>query len=392
VEIFCDESGFTGNHLLDSEQQVFAYAAVAMESTLADDIISLLKKNHRLQGQELKGSVLIKQTRGRHAVTEALSAIKGHFRFAVHLKAYALASKLFEYIFEPAFSECNSIFYEIDFHRFISTILFVFFRAEDIETGKFLENFTAFARKGETSHLEMMFPPQSAMKRGMNPLHDIGTFAKVHRAKIAEEMLGFREPGVPNWLLDLTSTSLFNLLASWGQTYEALEVTCDEAKPLKGDLPLFDAMIGRREKATATFQGEEHPLTFNLSRSIKFGRSHEVSGLQLADIVAAAAATAWRASYQGQETEHTKLWRELLTEGMSPVISIWPELYNADIGNPEVFANTIVLHELIDRSLSGKELCKGMYQLYQFAVNAHPAYLKENSLSKSTDSAGREDA
>ena len=88
-----------------------------------------------------------------------------------------------------------------------------------------------------------------------DPLAAIGLFAELHKAKITEEVIGPREDGVPNWLLDLTTTSLYNLLVLWGEKYGPLEVTCDEAKPLAGDLPLFNAMVGRKDQATIRFQG-----------------------------------------------------------------------------------------------------------------------------------------
>ena len=132
MEIFCDESGFTGNQLLDKEQQVFSYASVAIDSAAAADLVDRVRQKYRLKAVELKGGDLLKQRNGRQAIAEILRALEGQFLVAVHLKPYALACKFFEYIFEPAFPECNSIFYGIDFHRFIATLLFVHFRALDL--------------------------------------------------------------------------------------------------------------------------------------------------------------------------------------------------------------------------------------------------------------------
>ncbi|HEY1257110.1 MAG TPA: DUF3800 domain-containing protein [Terracidiphilus sp.] len=377
MEIFCDESGFTGNQLLDAQQQIFTYATVAIASIEAKELITQIRKKYKLQGDELKGGDLIKQTRGSRAVTEILQELNGKFRFAVHLKPYALASKLFEYIFEPAFSSCNSIFYEINFHRFISTLLFAFFRASDIDTGKLLENFCMFARKGDISHLSAMFPPSKIVSYQQNPLHAIGLFAEIHRKKISEEMLGFREPGVPNWILDLTTTSLYSLLVFWGQKYTALEVTCDESKPLKGDMPVFDAMIGRTNQVYVTFQGKTSPMLFNLSRPLNLAASHEVSGLQLADVIASVVGSVWTAMYDQRSTAQTERWRQMVIDGCDKD-SIWPDLSDADLSTPEASANTIILLELVERSIKGENLCDGIYEMFQTARQLYPEFAARN--------------
>jgi len=379
MNIYCDEAGFTGNHLLDSDQPVFAYATVAIEPAFADDCVAEIRRKYRIQGPELKGGSLVKQARGKGAVTEILTLLQGKFRLVVHLKSYALTSKLFEYIFEPALSNCNSIFYEIGFHRFISTLLFTFFRASDIDTGKFLTDFSSFARRGDKTALAAMFPQNSILTYKSNPLHSIGLFAELHRDTIAEEILNFREARVPNWILDVTTTSLYHLLAWWGQVYESLEVTCDESKPIKGDMKLFDVMVGRVEKKTIRFGGKEHPILFNLSKPLSLEQSQNVSGLQLADIVASASAAMWSANYNGLQETHFSEWRDLLVTGLHED-SIWPNLEDADLTNAHTFANTLVLHQLVERSLQKENLCSGIYELYHVALNHHRDFMRETSL------------
>lgn len=45
MEVFCDEAGFTGNKLLDAKQDVFAYAAVAITSSYAMELVEKAKKD-----------------------------------------------------------------------------------------------------------------------------------------------------------------------------------------------------------------------------------------------------------------------------------------------------------------------------------------------------------
>jgi len=66
--------------------------------------------------------------------------------------------------------------------------------------------------------------------------------------------------GVGKWILDLTKTALFTLLASWGEEHEQLTALCDHADPLKQDQSLFDAMINRKVRVCSDAFGERLPL------------------------------------------------------------------------------------------------------------------------------------
>src|ERR1700730_7019548 len=122
--IFCDEAGFTGNNLLDKEQQAFVYVGLAMPADRAQELVMATIKDLRLQGTELKGARLLKTDAGRVAITRILNSCVPDARWVVHHKTYALACKMFEYIFEPPLANQNSIYYAAGFHRFISSLLF----------------------------------------------------------------------------------------------------------------------------------------------------------------------------------------------------------------------------------------------------------------------------
>ena len=124
--VYCDEASL-GNNLLDKDQEVFAFASVAIAPSAAALRVKSITRKYKLQGRELKGSRLIKTSSGREAVTDVLRSCEGKFRVGIHLKPYAFACKMFEYIFEPPLAEQNSIFYGIGFHLFISNLLYIAF-------------------------------------------------------------------------------------------------------------------------------------------------------------------------------------------------------------------------------------------------------------------------
>jgi hypothetical protein len=381
LHIFCDEAGFTGNKLLDAEQEIFSYVAVAIEPEAAKDMVARLRRDFRLQSPELKGSALIGRPQGRRVVARILKECSGQYHAVFHLKPYALASKFFEYIFEPAVSDFNSFLYSIDFHRVISTVLFVYFRASDRSAEAVLEDFVTFAHRGDVSALERIFPSGIAANYKDDFLSAIGTFALLHQDTIKHEVLSFREAGVPNWLLDLTGTSLFGLLAAWGEKARQLSVTCDESKPLRKDMTLFDTMLNRKDKLYVEFQGKKHAFSFNLKHPIVLADSKLTPGLQIADVLASATSHVWKSSYRGQLDDELRRWQSVILEHCIDDC-IWPDLRDADLSNPKCFANTMILQELIDRSVRKENLFEGLPAMFRVAMHLHPKFVREHRLQR----------
>src|SRR3954454_17408647 len=125
--IYCDEAGFTGAKLLDADQPLFAYSSVAVSDQEAHDMVSQLRSDNRLQGDELKGCNLMRSSRGRRAVVFALTRLRGRYIVTGYDKKLSLAAKFFEYIFEPVLAENNLLFYRNNFHRFIAALIYIMF-------------------------------------------------------------------------------------------------------------------------------------------------------------------------------------------------------------------------------------------------------------------------
>jgi hypothetical protein len=74
-EIYCDESGFTGNNLLDKATPFFAYATVAVSHEEAKEFVERVIKDYKVQNCELKFQKLIKYSRGKQAITHILKKL-----------------------------------------------------------------------------------------------------------------------------------------------------------------------------------------------------------------------------------------------------------------------------------------------------------------------------
>lgn len=283
-QIYFDESGFTGNNLLHPHQRYFAYGSIATDDLEAKEFVTALIKKYGIQGGELKGSRLVQFNKGRKAVDEIFNHFEGRIKLSVSEKKYALACKFFEYIFEPCISDINSLFYGIGFHKFIANMLYVEFLARGAGAEQIFGDFESLMRSRNTEGLEAVFS-SSTHPENSPILVQIREFAQ-HRAEdIRAELASLGDDGVGKWILDLTNSALFTLLANWGLEFEQVTAICDHSKPLQHEQSLFNVMINRQDRQFSAAFGKEHPITFNLSGPIQFSDSKTTHGIQLADAV-----------------------------------------------------------------------------------------------------------
>jgi len=171
-----DESGFTGNNLLNKQQKIFCYASVECPHKEAKVFVEHIIKKYKIQNGEIKGGKLLKTVNGKRAIDEIIQQFKGRFKVSVSDKKYALAGKFFEYIFEPTISSVNSIFYNLNFHRFISNILHVELSARGAMAEEIFEDFEQLMRTGDFDGLKNLF--FASKKDGISPvLEQICDFA-----------------------------------------------------------------------------------------------------------------------------------------------------------------------------------------------------------------------
>jgi hypothetical protein len=189
ASVFCDEAGFTGNNLLDSEQEVFALAGAAIQPDRAKEVVERTIRDFKLQGTELKGSRMLKTDAGRRAVTSVLKACAEDVRLVTDLKKFALACRFFEYIFEPPLAEQNSIFYGCGFHLFIGNLLWMMLRARDASAETIFGEFSKFARDGNPEALEKLFPSGGLIVNvESDPLAAVSLFTMINRCTIQDEI------------------------------------------------------------------------------------------------------------------------------------------------------------------------------------------------------------
>lgn len=363
ANVYFDESGFTGNKLLDAQQPIFSYASVVIDDEEAKLLVDHIIKKYKIQNGEIKGGKLVKKNKGRRAVDEILTALNGKMKVSVSDKKYALAGKFFEYIFEPPLARMNSIFYQLDFHKFVSTMLYVELISNERTAEDLFEEFEQLMRTGNFDSLKLLFGA-NASNRLKQTMEYILAFAKNNKASVVEELDGYIGEGAGKWSLDLTNTSLHTLLSDWGQTFDTLTAYCDKSKPLEADHEVLDAMVGREDRVYSTFGDQSIPITFDLTESINLVDSKDYAGVQLADAVAAAFSYACDRESQG---EFALKWRGLI-EDVVTYGSVFPDFDHIDPSRLEAQRNGMILRELARRSENNEDLLSGITDFIQGAT------------------------
>ncbi|WP_329906061.1 DUF3800 domain-containing protein [Serratia quinivorans] len=344
--VYFDESGFTGNNLLSKDQPFFSYAAVVTDDIESKKFVEYIMQKYSINADELKGSTLVNSRRFQPAVDELLNHFKGRMRVIVNQKKYALSGKFFEYIFEPVLALKSSIFYSLNFHLFISNIMYFSLTAKDEYSELLHSRFEDFSR-GKI-HVDEFIEPIGKSKHSdiMAEIHD---FAKYNISIIEEEYAGLEGTGIDKWLLDLTSTSLHNLLCDISSKFGSVRAICDSSKPLITHQDTFNEMIGKEKIVYETFNKKKIPITFNLAEPIVLSDSKITHGIQIADVIAAA--SVYVLNNKKNEEKYYRKWLKLFEDE----IYYWqccvvPTPENLDPQNSNSQLNRYILQEITERS------------------------------------------
>ncbi len=357
-EIFFDESGFTGNDLLNDDQPVFVYASVAIKPTKAAHLVTeMVSRFPTLQGIELKGSNLVSHSRGREAILWLIEKCKDIACIAVANKKFALAGKFYEYIFEPVLQADNSLFYIVRLHRFIANFLYISFVAKVSTAETLLLEFQTLMRNQDTTAIQRLFPPQDKLISIENPLNQILAFILCHKDRIIQEIESLGHAGdVRKWVLELSTTCLFWTLSYWSDHFEILKVYCDDSKPIVDSPAGFDAMVARQDIIYIKLGSDrERRLTFNLDSPITCLKSKYSFGIQIADVLSCSIAYA----FNHPDEPFSKQCITLAQTLISP-LCILPDGNEIDLYQKKAFINALILDELVKRSVKKESLFDGM--------------------------------
>ena len=366
LHVFCDESGFTGENLLNRDQRFFAYSSVAIHPDEAADIVARVVRDFGVQGGELKGRRLLRYARGRKAIEAVIEAVGTRSHVVFHHKEYALATKFFEYAFEPLISSINSIFYGVNFHKFVGGILYLNVlngheRAIDLS-----DRFEEAVRSDEERFRDLI---SLHGQDDNDPVEQLISFCVYNRDSILKELAEVKKHG--GWILELTLTSLWSLLTHWGDRAESLRVFCDASVPVKDAQDFISTMVGRTDKVVVRLGSRRRSYVFNLAEPVMLVDSKTAPGVQLADVFAA---TICHAMEQDREDWSRWVFRTLFESGALSDDCVYPDPDHVDIRKRQPSVNYILLLEMVRRSKDGDLLTRGIAEFIQVAYETFPQF------------------
>ncbi|MCB4747731.1 MAG: DUF3800 domain-containing protein [Sulfurovum sp.] len=375
ISVYFDESGYTGENLLKEDQPTFSYATVKINNKKAEKLVSDILKKYPKQTQsgELKATILLKTQKGREAIYEILDAIQNDIKISVSDKKYALVCKFFEYMIEPVIAPKSTIFYSLNFHKYVSNVLYMsLVVGQDKLTIELFNKFEILMRNKRKTDFNnlLVLIDTNIQPESEDFIKKLLLFIQIHQDIIWDEI-----KDLPKWTVDLSITTLNALFNELGKNGDEIIAYCDNSKPLFEQKEIFNKMIGRKDIIFHPFienNGEKIPMTYNL-KELNLVDSKEYKAVQLADIVAGTASYLFKMFDEEKDTFSIELKNMLLKNIIYG--SIFPDFEELNLEKKSVQLNALFFEYLTKVSEEKVDILEGIeeYLIYMNnTLDKHP--------------------
>lgn len=330
MRLYGDESGTSGENLIDADSPVFVYALIEANDDEADSLVNELRARARIQGPELKAAMFRRSSRPA-VLTNWLE--QNLDRLAVYAvdKRYMATAKVIDNLVEEAWYRGGRDFYGIDgLPAWMAASLYLD-GPKAVRAGELQLLVDTFV---EVTRCDVLTPATAS--KLVERLGDALLTCRPGNVRdVLEHILSVCADNVFSLLeasrgvntLDPLTPTIAALARQWAQrTDDLLEIVLDRNPLLT---PEWLATTIAQLRLSSTDMGYLVP-SVNL-HSISIADSHAVSGIQLADIVAGAARYGIEAKLQPDRApEGAVAWFDVL----KPLIereSLFPALWPVDV-------------------------------------------------------------
>lgn len=291
VEIYLDECGFTGEDLFNPDQKIFVIASIKINPTEADNLKKTYFKD--VNSRELKHSKLCKYHKQQRMVINFLNYVNDNpdlFIISVTHKRYALICKIVDFIIEPFAYEKGEDLYKDGFNISLANLLYytlpVFGNKKMFD--EIIYGFQEMARLKTVESYKRFFSifNKTQLNKQLDDLFDL---FRATQNYYGEEILSL----LPDGALDLAMTNAMQVMATWrSRIKDKITVIHDSSSNMSKQKNIWDAIMDK-SMASKTIGYDYRKMTFPIAiEETKFDKSENFVGLQLADVVAGAAARA----------------------------------------------------------------------------------------------------
>lgn len=294
LTVYMDESGFTGEDLMNPEQRIFVHVS----TTLSDDECAALHSKYfsGTQGHELKHKNLSKRRSGQRRIVGLINEIRGLRKFTVWIchKEFTLLTYLVDLWVEPAMRRDGIDLYQDG--RNLGLCNMAYYCLRTFQSDRFLrEHLRRFQRmmirRTSKSYREFWQELHQDYQHTDKRTKGILVFFLVGEMKLGYEQLR----KIPKRAIDPAFTTAMETCGHWRKHTKApLGLIHDKSSNLAKDKWLWDLVTSPNiEERTIGPPGRARIYPLNLTQT-EFADSRSHLQLQFCDLVAGATAVCCR--------------------------------------------------------------------------------------------------
>lgn len=328
VNIYLDETGYTGQDILNPDQPVYALASTNLSDAQAFELARRCFPTNR--AAELKHSALASRRAGQEQIVDfirALREVPGSAALTLAHKEFVLLALIIDFWVEPALRLDGINLYERGANIGLANVTYLMLKAclSPAERRDLLgKGQTMLRTKTVESHREFGVAVNNAIAEHPTLDDCLGLVVT------ADWRLGGYSHlvSLPDRLTDLGTYGLMESVAHWRDRAEGdpLSLIHDQSSALAREQHVWDLILSPEVPETVVGQ-DRRLIRFPLNvREIGFGDSRAHVQLQLADVLAGAAASYHRNRFNWEPTYRREYVQRLEQSGISDLVIniVWP--------------------------------------------------------------------
>lgn len=326
THIYVDESGFTGQDLLNRHQPVFCIASTTLDVATTDRYHAELLEGSN--AHEIKHTRLVQRPRGRMKVARFLQQVteaddNAFAVWACH-KQFALLTYFVDLWCEPLALQRGVDLYKDGAALAMSNMTYFVLPAYTNDTflDSILRDFQTMMMSRSKQSYDRLLANLKLKYNSSEP--------RVQEVLVpflgSIDLLGYRHlQGLPDIPMDLAEAGLVRLCHSWRNLSEGPFVLYhDQSTQLARNQGIWKLLLSEHMPPKEIGSGERRAIYPVNVREAFFVRSLSEKRIQLCDVVAGAVATWGRGLIRGETSDYLEILRQIDLQSLVKAM-IWPE-------------------------------------------------------------------
>jgi hypothetical protein len=294
LDVYLDESGYTGDDLINADQPMFVLASTVLP--VAEAASAIQRYFGTTSPRELKHSALASRPNGQQRVIEFVSFAKESSAFAVEgwHKEFTLVTTIVDFWIEESMHRHGIDLYEKGRNLGLANLLYMGSRVlfSEGERRTHLSRYQVMTReRTRTSYDRFWGPIRQRYEEGDKGFREI--FSSII---VANADLGFAHlADLPRNILSVLSSSLLAIAEHWKQVRgQQMRFIHDASKELAKVRWAWEALLSPNVPAQVVgYDRRKAVFPLNVAE-VRFGDSKDYAALQLVDVLAGATAVVLR--------------------------------------------------------------------------------------------------